>query len=205
MFVKICGITNTEDATLAVDAGADAIGVNLVRSSPRYVDELTAREIARAVAGQIEVVGVVANLSIDEMQRLRADLGIRDLQLHGDESQGTLAAILPAAYKAVRVSAAEDAASAASWPGDKLLVDAKVPGALGGTGTTFDWTLVHGLCQMRHVLLAGGLTPENVQEAIDAAGPWGVDVASGVEEARDPRRKDAAKVRAFIARARRAY
>jgi phosphoribosylanthranilate isomerase len=202
VLVKVCGITGVEDARLCVLAGADAIGVNLVHGSKRFVDEATAMEIVHAVKGAVQVVGIVSDRSAAELHALRERLGLHELQLHGDETRDTLAALLPNAYKAVRIGTAADALDAEGWPGETLLVDAKVPGELGGTGKVLDWMLVRALCASRRVLLAGGLTPENVAAAIDACSPYGVDVASGVERTGDPRRKDPEKVRAFVERAR---
>ncbi len=203
MLVKICGVTSAADAHLAASCGADAIGVNFVPSSKRRVTEDVARQIVREVGQRVTVVGVVADLPLDEMRDLRDRVGLHELQLHGSEPADALAGLLPRAYKAVRIGSAEDAKAAAHWAGDMLLVDAKVDGELGGTGATFDWGLVRGLCSARRVILAGGLTPENVAQAIDVAAPYGVDVASGVELTGDARRKDEQKVRAFFASARR--
>ena len=198
MLVKICGITSVDDARLCVLAGADAIGVNLVPTSKRFVDDATAKEIVQAMKGAVQVVGVVSDRSAEDLHALRERLGLHELQLHGNETRDTLAALLPSAYKAVRIGSAADARDAEAWPGEVLLVDADVPGELGGTGNVLDWTLVRGLCASRRVLLAGGLTPDNVTTAIEACAPYGVDVASGVERAGAPRRKDPEKVRAFV-------
>lgn len=200
--VKICGVTTADDAVACVDAGASSIGVNFVPSSPRRVDAARAREIARAVGARALVVGVVADLDVDAMRRLRDDAELGCLQLHGDEPPSALLALLPHAYKALRVAAEADVARAATYAGDYVLVDAKVDGALGGTGHTFDWTLVAALAKTRKLTLAGGLTPENVGDAIRVVHPFCVDVASGVE-AGTPGVKDMARVRAFIAAARR--
>jgi phosphoribosylanthranilate isomerase len=200
-FVKVCGVTRAEDAHFAVEAGAHAIGVNLVPTSPRHVDLPEAKRIAEAVARRALVMAVVADLSVDEMKRVRLSTGIDWLQLHGAESTVTLRELLPHAFKAVRIGGAADVATANSFAGEYLLVDAKVSGQLGGTGATFDWTLVRGLAKSRRVILAGGLNPENVREAIRVVAPWGVDVASGVE--REPGIKDPVKVRAFIEAVRR--
>ncbi len=200
MWVKICGITCVEDAQLAADAGADAIGVNLVGASPRSVDEAGARAIADAVRGRVSVVGVVADRDVALLRALRERVGLDLLQLHGDESPELLDALLPAAYKALRIGSAADVERAERYGGELLLVDARVEGALGGTGESFDWRLVEGLARRRRLILAGGLTPDNVARAIRAVGPWGVDVASGVE--RSPRQKDPDAVRRFLLAAR---
>ncbi len=200
MWIKICGVTTPQDALLVVEAGADALGVNLVPGSKRRVDEATARAIVAAVRGRIDVVGVIADESAGRARELRAELGLDLLQLHGDELPEQLVAVLPAAYKAVRIADAADVGDAARFAGERLLCDAKVEGALGGTGARFDWSLVVGLARARNVVLAGGLTPDNVAEAIRAVEPYGVDVASGVE--RSPRIKDPELVRRFVAQAR---
>jgi len=202
--VKICGITTVEDALLCVDAGASAIGLNFVPSSPRRVTVAVARAIARAVRGRTLVVGVVADLEVPAMRALLKSAEVECLQLHGEESPATVATMLPHAYKAIRVGSAADVEQARAFQGEYLLVDARVEGALGGTGKTLDWSLVAGLARERKLTLAGGLTADNVADAIRAVGPYCVDVASGVESAAvGPGVKDAAKVRAFIEAARR--
>ena len=195
--IKICGVTSAEQALACVEAGADSVGVNFVASSVRRVNVETARAIVRAVGPKALVVAVVAGMTVDAMRALREETGVGCLQLHGDESAEDVAALLPHAYKAVRVATADDVARAASMPGDYVLVDAKVGGALGGTGHAFDWSLVVGLASRRRLVLAGGLTPDNVTRAVETVRPWCVDVASGVESA--PGVKDIAKVRAFVA------
>lgn len=202
MWVKICGITRVVDAELSADAGADAIGLNFVPSSPRYVGTEQAREIADAVRGRVTLVGVVADLDAAEMRGLRERLGLDLLQLHGDESPELLEAVLPAAYKALRIGSPADVQHAGRYAGDRLLVDARVEGTLGGSGESFDWSLVAELSARRRLILAGGLDPANVARAIQTVRPWGVDVASGVEQA--PRVKDADALRGFIEGARRA-
>lgn len=198
--VKICGVTTVEDARMCVEAGASAIGLNFVPSSPRRVVVERARAIARAVKGKALLVAVVADMGVGEMKALLRDAELECLQLHGDETPGIVGAVLPHAYKAVRVASAEDVAEARRYPGPYLLVDARVEGALGGTGKTLDWPLVAELATQRKLTLAGGLTPGNVAEAIRAVRPYCVDVASGVESA--PGVKDEGKVRAFVQAAR---
>lgn len=202
LYVKICGVTRVADALSAVEAGADAVGVNFVATSKRCVSEDAAGRIVEAVGDRAEVIAVVADWDPARLRRLRSATGIEWLQLHGTESPEWLEAVLPKAYKALRVGGPEDVAAAAAFGGERLLVDAKVPGHLGGTGARFDWSLVTELVRARRVLLAGGLTPENVAEAVSRVRPWGIDVASGVERKDDPREKDPERVRAFIARAR---
>jgi phosphoribosylanthranilate isomerase len=197
--VKICGVTSVEDARASLAAGADSVGVNFV-STVRRVDVEMARAIVRAVGKPTLVVGVVAGMTVAEMRALKDATGVGCLQLHGDETEADVAALLPHAYKAVRVETAADVARARAMPGDYVLVDAKVEGLLGGTGHAFDWSLVVDLARSRRLVLAGGLTPTNVARAIATVGPWCVDVASGVETV--PARKDPAKMRAFIVAAR---
>ena len=194
--IKICGVTSIEQALDCVAAGADSVGVNFVPSSPRRVDEARARAIANAVGDRALVVGVVAGLDLQRMRALRDATGVGCLQLHGDERPSDVEALLPHAYKAVRVASAEDVAAADAMPGDYVMVDAKVGSVLGGTGHVFDWSLVVGLAARRRVVLAGGLTPDNVADAIAKVHPWCVDVASGVESA--PGVKDMGRVHAFI-------
>ncbi|MGH7437642.1 MAG: phosphoribosylanthranilate isomerase [Polyangiaceae bacterium] len=195
--VKICGVRSVADARFCAEAGADAVGVNFVPSSPRCVDVDTARAVATDLGKAILVVGVVAGMSVEAMRALRDATGIGCLQLHGDSPAADVEALLPHAYAAVSVSTAEDVRRAASLPGDYLLVDTKVAGALGGTGRVFDWDLVVDLATRRRLVLAGGLVAANVGKAIEKVRPWCVDTASGVESA--PGVKDHGKIREFIA------
>ncbi len=197
--VKICGVTSVSDATESVKLGARSIGLNFVPASPRCITVERAREIARAVhtiGTRLVVVGVVADMSEEALRALVKDAELDCLQLHGDEPPDALLPFLPHAYKAVRIADAADVARARVYPGEHILVDAKVEGALGGTGASFDWSLVEDLAHERKLTLAGGLNPNNVAEAVRAIGPYCVDVASGVESA--PGVKDLEKVRAFI-------
>ena len=197
--IKICGVTSASQALACVEAGADSVGLNFVASSVRRVGAETASAIVRAVGGRALVVGVVAAMTVPAMRALRDATGVGCLQLHGNETGETgddVTALLPHAYKAVRVETADDVARARTMPGDYVLVDAKVEGTLGGTGHAFDWSLVVELAKRRRLVLAGGLTPENVARAIETVRPWCVDVASGIESA--PGVKDLAKLRAFI-------
>ncbi len=194
--IKICGVTSPEQALACVEAGADSVGVNFVPTSVRRVDVPTAAAIARAVGAKALVVAVVAGMTVDAMRGLREATGAGCLQLHGDEGPDDVAALLPHAYKAVRVATPGDVESAGAMPGEYVLVDAKVEGALGGTGHAFDWSLVVDLAARRRLVLAGGLTAGNVTRAIEMVRPWCVDVASGVESA--PGVKDPARVRAFV-------
>lgn len=204
VWIKVCGVTSEADAVSAADLGVDAIGINLIPSSRRYVQPDVARAIARALRGRVETVGVIA----DQEPRAAADLlaftQLDWLQLHGSEAPEWLEALLPRAFKALRIAGREDVAQAGQFAGERLLVDAKVEGHLGGTGHAFDWSLVRELATRRSLVLAGGLHPDNVAEAVAFVRPWGVDVASGVERAGDPRRKDPERVARFVAAVRQA-
>ena len=200
--IKICGITSVEDAELAVQAGVDAVGLNLIPGTPRFVELELGRRIADGVRGRVELVGVIADLPTEEARELRAELGLGALQLHGHEKPADLVALLPGAFKAVRIGDASDVEHALGFGGERLLVDAKVTGRLGGTGVRADAALSRQLAERRRVILAGGLGPDNVQAAILDVRPWGVDVASGVEVSGNPRRKDPDALRELVLRAR---
>jgi phosphoribosylanthranilate isomerase len=194
--VKICGVTSLQDAALCVAAGADAIGLNFVPASVRCIDLTTARAIAASLPPKVLSVGVFADADYDELQRIKAAVGLGCLQLHGDESPALLERLLPHAYKALRVRDDSILVEAHRFGGEHLLLDAYVPGVLGGSGERFDWGLASQLSATRKITLAGGLTPENVVEAIQCVAPYCVDVASGVEQR--PGIKDPARVRAFV-------
>jgi phosphoribosylanthranilate isomerase len=202
MYVKVCGITRLEDVEAALAAGADVIGINLVPGSKRYVERDLAARLLRAVTGRALSVLVVARRELAELRQLLAELDPDQLQLHGDEPGAWLNDLGARAFKAVRVGDPSDVALARDCPGHPLLVDAKVGDQLGGTGQRVDWSLVAALAQSRPLVLAGGLTPDNVADAIRAVSPWAVDVASGVERDGDPRQKDPEKLRRFVAAAR---
>ncbi|MFT3769542.1 MAG: phosphoribosylanthranilate isomerase [Minicystis sp.] len=197
--IKICGVTRVADAEGCVALGVDMIGLNFVPGSLRRVDVTRARQIVDAVAGRAEMVGVVADMDAPALIALRYALGLDRLQLHGSEPPELLKRLGANAFKALRVGDASDVAEAARYPG-LVLCDAKVPGALGGTGQLVDFGLVAPLAKSRQVLLAGGLTPANVADAVRAVEPWGVDTASGVERA--PGMKDLGAVAAFVEAAR---
>jgi len=193
--VKVCGITTPEDADGCVALGVDWLGLNFVPGSPRRIDLAAAIAIRDAVRGRAELVGVVADRDEAALLELRREAGLDHLQLHGDEPPELVRRLAPHAFKAVRVGSAADVVAAERYEG-LLLVDAKVPGALGGTGRTVDFVLVAPLARARRVMLAGGLGPANVAAAVRAVAPWGVDVASGVE--RSAGVKDLSAVKAFV-------
>lgn len=214
MDVKICGITNLDDALVAVEAGADLLGFILYPKSPRYiVPAAIARIVARIKADHapaIRCVGVFVNEPLEVIRAILAEASLDYAQLHGDEPPALLDALPGRAYKALRPATAAEATAQANTfartapaHGPRLMVDAYDPAEYGGTGKKADWTAAATLAR-RHpgLLLAGGLTPDNVAAAIRTVQPWGVDVASGVEAS--PGHKDHAKVRAFVRHAKQA-
>lgn len=200
--VKVCGVRRIEDAVACVEAGVDAVGINFWSGTSRCCDLDTARRIAAAVGGAAQLVAVVVDESLERIRHIRSATGIEWIQLHGSEPPELLEALLPTAYKALRVAGPEVAEWAQRYPGPDLLLDASVPGQVGGTGRSFDWDLAIELARSRRLTLAGGLHPDNVAEAAARVRPHRVDVASGVE--REPGVKDAARIRAFVQAARRA-
>lgn len=198
--VKICGITRESDAIAAAEAGADLIGLNLWPGTPRFVPPERARRIADAVRGRVEIVAVFVDAGRDDILRAIEQIGTQTVQLHGSEPP-ELAASLESVrvIKAIRVAGAEDLRQLRGFPAFAFLLDAKVEGLRGGTGRTFDWGLAQTAAHQERILLAGGLTPENVAEAVRVVRPWGVDTASGVEIG--PGIKDEAKVKRFVANA----
>lgn len=197
--IKVCGLTRMADVDACVRAGVDALGLNFWPGTPRRVDLAFAREVVEACS--CEVVGVFVDADIDTIRRVREHTGLRWVQLHGDETPEDVEALLPHAYKAVGVpvSGEVDVASLAErFLGERLLVDARVPGAMpGGTGARFDWRLATSLARSRVLTLAGGLDAGNVAEAIAIVRPARVDVASGVEDA--PGLKSVSRIREFVA------
>ena len=199
--VKICGVTNVADATAAVCSGADLIGLNFYPASPRCVDLSTALEIRRVIPAGIWCVGVFVNAEREYISQIATRLALDAVQFHGDEQAADLVGWSCTTIKAVRMRPDRLPFNWEQYPVDYLLLDTYKPGQYGGTGEAFVWEhLSHLLARwMRRLILAGGLTPYNVAEAVRALRPWAVDVASGVESA--PGRKDPEKLRAFITNA----
>jgi phosphoribosylanthranilate isomerase len=195
--VKVCGITRASDAAAAVEAGADAIGLNFVDESPRRLRDDRAAEVAAAIPPFVARVGVFANAPADFVRMLAAGLHLDAAQLHGEESPGECARLTVPWYKAHRVGDGFDPAILAAYGRPIFLLDTS-GGTRGGTGRTFDWSVARRCGSHGRVILAGGLTPENVGEAIAAARPYAVDVNSGVETA--PGIKDRDWLRLFCER-----
>lgn len=197
MFVKICGVTSEEDALLAVAMGADAIGFNFVPSSPRFLAAARAADIAKRLPSEILTVGIFRDEAPQRVVDIINHTGLRAAQLHGRESADETAWVRRRVPVVIKVFPGGDPAlaKAAQYGADVIMLDSASP----GSGQVFDWSLAEGAPSGLRLLLAGGLTPENVAEAIERVRPWGVDVASGVESS--PGVKDATKVRRFISRA----
>jgi len=196
--IKICGLTREVDVQAAVDAGADAIGLVFYERSPRHVTLAQAVEIARALPPFVLRVGVFVNPDEALVTRAIAECGLSLLQFHGNEDSAFCTQFGVMSLKALRVRDAETLKTLEQFHTDAFLLDAYSPGALGGTGEKFNWELAIEARKFgKPIFLAGGLTPENVGDAVKQVRPFAVDVSSGVESA--PGKKDAAKVRAFIA------
>src|SRR5215213_7485825 len=195
--IKICGIKTVDDALAAMDAGADLIGFNFYPKSPRYIEVGKCRDIMSVMRkyGHLTYVGVFVNASVTTICATMETLGLSLAQLHGDETPEMVFALDGKAFKAFRgVPQRLDGFAREEAPA--LLVDASVKGAYGGTGVTADWKSAAEVAKRYPLLLAGGLTPGNVAEAVRRVSPWGVDVASGVESS--PGVKDADKMQAFV-------
>ena len=200
MYVKLCGITRPGDAELAADLGADAIGLNFWPSSLRFVGD-GAREIADAARGRTKLVGVFVNEPAAKVLDTMDAIGLDFAQLHGDERPEDCAAIPRERwYKALRATDASVERAMAAYACNCFLLDAGRPGKPGGTGETCDWALAAQVAKTHRVILAGGLKPSNVAEAIRAVRPYGVDAASGIES--EPGKKDPDQMKAFVAAAR---
>ena len=195
--VKICGITSVADALAAAEAGADMIGLMFYDGSPRHVTLAQAAEISRALPPFVLRVGVFVNPEPDLVLRAIAECGLNLLQFHGDEDSDFCTQFGLMSLKAIRVQNAESLQTLANYHTDAFLLDAYSKAGLGGTGEKFNWDLAIEAQKFgKPIFLAGGLTPENVADAVRQVRPFAVDVSSGVESA--PGKKDAAKVRAFI-------
>lgn len=200
---KICGITRIEDALVAIEAGADAIGLVFYAKSPRAVGVAQAKAILAALPPFVTTVGLFVDCGREALDAILAEVPLDVLQFHGDETLADCEGFHRPYIKALRVSPGDDvAARIAAYPSASgVLLDTFVAGVPGGTGETFDWSLVPQGLSMP-IILAGGLTPENVHAAIGQVRPYAVDVSGGVEVSKGI--KDAAKVRAFIREVRRA-
>lgn len=197
MLVKICGITRPDDADAAVEAGAGALGFVFWPKSPRFVDPYRARAIVSRLPAFVVPVGVFVNQPVAYVSAVAALVGLGAVQLHGDEDPAYLAGIRRPVIKAVAIGDGAESDRLDRWsPQTTLLLDVHDPVARGGTGRTIDWTAAAAIARRRRSLLAGGLTPDNVAEAIVRVQPFGIDVSSGVE--RSAGVKDHARIRALF-------
>ena len=201
MFVKVCGVTNEDDALLAVAMGADAVGF-VFAPSPRQVHPEVVRDIVKRLPHDTLTVGVFRNETPERVVDVVGRTGLKGAQLHGGETAEDLRLVRLRVPFVIQALPAGDARLAGAGTGpesaDVVLIDAPTP----GSGEVFDWSLAEGAPDGVRLLLAGGLNPENVEQAIRKVRPWGVDAASGLESS--PGRKDATKVRLFVARAKEA-
>lgn len=197
--IKICGITNAEDATAAVEYGADALGFVFYQKSPRNVSPETSRSIIASLPPLITTVGVFVNETVETINRIKTETGIDMVQLHGEEPPPVCHA-WPRVIKALRVSSPSDLDALASYHASAFLLDAYSPVEYGGTGQVFNWDIAIEAKRYGRIILAGGLTPDNVALAVELVRPYGIDVSSGVEKEKG--KKDLNKLRLFIERAR---
>ena len=195
--VKICGITSSEDAGAAIAAGADALGFVFAKS-PRRVNANAAREIIKGLPPFISTVGVFVNGSTVEMIEIKEYCGLDILQLHGDEPEAVVDQLGKRVIKAIRI-ADTIPEEFNHYPNATLLLDTYNPGIRGGTGESFDWNVAAAPARDRPIILAGGLSPDNVAEAVKIVNPYAVDVSSGVESI--PGRKNYERMELFIRRA----
>lgn len=202
--VKICGITSWRDARRACEAGADFLGFNFYAGSPRYIEPAKARRIIRRLPKRIGVVGVFQNESEQNVRDIARQAGLGYLQLHGDESPAMVLRLGRSwpIIKALRVGKFFRSTRLARYKkAAALLLDGFDRHRRGGTGKAFDWKIARQATRYGRIMIAGGLKPENVGEAVRAGKPWAVDVAGGVEAA--PRKKDFVRMKAFVQAARR--
>jgi phosphoribosylanthranilate isomerase len=198
-FVKICGITNLDDALIAIDAGADALGFNFYKPSPRYISPDSAREIVAKLPQTVLTVGVFVNeQSPQSVEDLARRASVTAIQLHGDESPGYCRNLSTRKIiKALAAGAGFDAEQARSYEVDAILLDTKDPELRGGTGRVFDWSIAKQVKRLvPKLFLAGGLGLQNIEQAIISVDPYGVDACSALEET--PGKKDHVLVRSFI-------
>ena len=197
LLVKICGITRLEDAEAAVAAGARALGFVFWPQSPRFVDPHRARSIVSALPPFVTTVGVFVNQPIGYVNGVAALARLNAVQLHGEESVDDASAVARPVVKAIAVDESLRADAVDAWPSRvTVLLDVHDPQRRGGTGRTIDWTIAAAIAARRRAILAGGLTADNVGDAVARVRPFGIDVSSGVE--RSPGVKDHARIRALF-------
>jgi phosphoribosylanthranilate isomerase len=179
--VKICGITRQQDADAAVEAGVNALGFIFTRTSPRYVSEDTAREIIRSLPSSVIPVGVFVNERRKEIERMVESTGIRTLQMHGDESPDDVDGYVLPVWKGLRVGYGFDVSVLSRYSSSAFVLDAFSNDQYGGTGKTIDWNIAVQAKKFGNIILSGGMTPENIKQAVETVAPYAVDINSGVE------------------------
>ena len=194
--VKICGITNLDDALFAAESGADALGFVFWKKSPRFVEASVAKAIVKALPPFVSCVGVFVDEEASRVNGIARQAGLSCVQLHGSETPEFCGSIEAKVIKAFRIKQGNDIASLSDYDVSAFLLDSYSEGAPGGTGKVFDWDCAVEAKKYGKVILAGGLTPGNIAEALRKVGPYGVDVSSGVESS--PGKKDRVKVKEFI-------
>jgi phosphoribosylanthranilate isomerase len=195
--VKVCGIRSLEEAQASIAAGADWLGFNFWPRSPRYIAPEVAREIVAMLPPLVVNIGVFVNEARERIEAIASDLRLAAVQLHGDESPEFCAGITAAkTIKAIRVTEDFVPQSIKRYSVSMILLDTGIPGSYGGTGRTFDWSVAAECARLSPIILAGGLTAQNVGEAISTVRPAAIDVCSGVEA--EPGRKDLVKLRNFM-------
>ena len=198
-FIKICGITNLDDALAAVAAGADALGFNFYKPSPRYISPQSANEIIKQLPNSVLTVGIFVSDPLKSVRSIANEAGLGALQLHGDESADYCRELARdhCVIKTLAVSDDFNLHLTQEYKVDAIMLDTSDKRLRGGTGRSFDWTIAQRVSELvPKLFLAGGLSPENIQEAIETVRPYGVDACSALEDT--PRKKNHKRMRAFI-------
>ena len=195
--IKICGMTNQEDALFAASSGVDALGFIFYEKTPRFVTPEKAKGIIAALPGEVARIGVFVNHSYDEIERIRTFCNLDMIQLHGDESP-EFCRRFPSSMvvRSFALRTEDDLRLLDDYPGTPILADSYAPGLRGGTGRIVDWNLARRVMKTHPLILSGGLSPDNISEALAAVSPDAVDINSGVETA--PGKKDPEKIRAIV-------
>lgn len=194
--VKICGLTNLDDAVAALEYGADYLGFVFYAKSPRFVTPAKVVQILGRLNSSVKAIGVFVNMPRVDVEAVAGDCRLHAVQLHGNESATEFSNMAFPVWRAVKFERTFAEPSPDKWAVARYVVDAAVPGQYGGTGVVADWKRAGAIAKKHPVMLAGGLTPENVADAIAAVSPLGVDVVSGVEAT--PGKKDMKKLKQFI-------
>ncbi|RJQ33367.1 MAG: phosphoribosylanthranilate isomerase [Actinobacteria bacterium] len=201
MYIKLCGITNKEDALFASGLDIEALGFNFFKPSPRCIEPDYCQQIISMLPKNISKVGIFVNESLENIKTISSQCALDTIQLHGEESPDFCRKLSSyKIFKAIRIAAEEDLGQMTKYEVEAFLLDTKIAGQYGGTGKPFNWELAIKAKDYGSIILSGGLTADNVEKAIRKVKPYGVDVASGVEVR--PGKKDNAKMEAFVKRVR---